>query len=127
MLNALSLALPFPPSLNRIWRTRVGHNGKPQVYLDRRYETWKRHCDNLCMATGWHKKPLHGAFTVIITLDSRHRRGDADNRVKAPLDWLQRAGIIDNDRKADSCTVRWGYAPEGCRIELFAAQERAAA
>lgn len=116
-INA-ALALPMPPSVNAIWRSRRGHNGKPSFYLDRRYEIWKRACDNLVLAMGKHKPKVKGRFAVIITLNEAKRRGDADNRAKATMDFLQRAGVIENDKLADSVTIKWGYAPEGCRVEL---------
>lgn len=113
--------LPRPPSTNRIWRSRTGHKGKPQYYLDHRYAKWKRACDNLCMAAGWHKTPVKGHYTATITLDETRRRGDADNRTKPVLDWLRQAGITDDDSLCDQVTARWGYAPQGARIELEAA------
>lgn len=119
--------LPFPPSVNRIWRSRRGHNGKPTFYLDRRYETWKRACDNLLMMHRREWRPIAGRFSAIIILSEGRRRGDADNRVKGVLDWLQRANLIENDSLADSVTVRWGYAPEGCRVHLTPVLVRAVA
>lgn len=114
-----SLSWPMPPSVNRIWRSRRGSNGKPSFYLDRRYETWKRVVDNLVMATRPRPR-ITGHFTVSITLNEGKRRGDADNRAKVILDALQRCAIIENDKLADSVLVRWGYAPEGCRVDLRA-------
>lgn len=116
----LTIDLPRPPSVNRIWRSRSGANGKPQFFLDKRYATWKRVCDNLCMANGWHKTPVKGRFTAVITIDRKFCRptSDIDNFGKAPMDFLQRAGIIENDKLADSVKTRWGRAPEGCRITI---------
>lgn len=119
--DALVIDLARPPSVNRIWRSRTGANGKPQFYLDGRYATWKRDCDNRCLAAGWHKTPIKGPFKATVTLDASRRVGDADNRLKACLDWLQRAGIIENDKLAETVTVRWGRAPEGCRVRLVPA------
>ncbi len=118
MTTAVELSLPFPPSVNRIWRSRRGHNGKPTFYLDRRYETWKRVCDNLLMATRPRPR-VTGPFTISITLHEAKRRGDADNRVKAVLDWLQRGGVIENDSLADTVSISWGYAPEGCCVRIY--------
>lgn len=111
------LDLPRPPSVNRIWRHRAG---RVKPYIDHRYATWKRHCDNLCMAHRWHKTPVRGHYVAVITLDDSKRRGDADNRVKPVLDWLKQAGITDDDKLCDDVRVRWGYAPSGCRVEITA-------
>ena len=116
MIRVLTIDLPFPPSVNRIWRK--GKNGN--IYLHEHVRSWKRVCDNFCLAAGWNKKPIDGAFTATITLsrEKRSRVMDADNRIKVVLDWLQRAGIIENDALAEEVRVLWGEAPEGCRVSL---------
>lgn len=116
------IALPFPPSVNRIWRTRTKANGKPGFYLDKRYATWKRVADNEYLANKRHWKPVKGPFHITVTLNNQKRRGDADNRLKAVLDWLERVELIENDSLAESVLIRWGYAPEGCRVELSPAK-----
>ena len=125
-MEMVELSLPFPPSLNRIWRSRRGANGKPTYYLDRRYETWKRVCDNIIMATRPRPK-VAGHFDITITLHDAKRRGDADNRAKGVLDVLQRAGVIENDSKADHVSIGWGYAPEGCCIRIYPVAAKEAA
>lgn len=117
MPDSVVIDCMMPPSVNRIWRSRRGANGKPSYYLDRRYETWKRTFDTVIMATRPRPK-IAGHFHAYITLNELKRRGDADNRAKAVLDALQRCEIIGNDKLADSVTIRWGHAPEGCRIML---------
>lgn len=110
--------LAMPPSVNSIWR-HSRSTGK--VYLADRYKTWKRDADNRYLA---HKRdwlPIKGRFSIVITLDARKQgRSDPDNRVKAALDWLQRVELIENDNLCASLLVRWGRAPEGCRIKLRA-------
>lgn len=111
------LDLPYPPSTNRIWR-RAG----TRIIRSAKYEAWKRAANGLAMA----QKPLPhvaGAFAATIVLSTACRRSnaDADNRVKAVLDWLQSVGCIENDSKAERVTVQWGEAPEGCRVTLEAA------
>lgn len=117
-MSDAEINLPFPPSVNRIWRSRTGANGKPAYYLDKRYATWKRVCDNTLMATR-PRPQVRGHFTASITLSDTKRRGDADNRAKAILDWLQSAGVIENDSLADAVSIGWGYAPEGCCVRLY--------
>lgn len=116
----VTINLSFPPSVNRIWRSRTGHNGKPQFYLSPRYASWKRDNDNRVMAMRPRPR-VKGRFSATITLSDKKRRAnsDADNRVKAILDFLQRAEIIENDSLADAVTVRWGYAPDGVRVVLM--------
>lgn len=107
---------PMPPSVNRLWRNRVGRS-KP--YISYRYAKWKRHFDSVIMATIPRPK-MPGRFVASIILDERKRRhnSDADNRIKALLDALQRCEVIENDALATSVTVRWGPA-DGCRVYLY--------
>lgn len=123
MADSIVIDCPLPPSVNALWRRR---NGQKSFYLDSRYATWKRVWDSIIMATVPRPK-VHGHFAATITLSDKARKGDADNRAKAVLDALQRCEIIENDSLADSVTVRWGYAPEGCRVMLVPLTARAAA
>lgn len=120
MADAVVIDCPMPPSVNALWRRSAGRSG---MYIDRRYATWKRVWDSIIMATVPRPK-VKGHFAATITLNDKQRRGDADNRAKAVLDALQRCGIIENDSLADSITVRWGFAPEGCRIMVTPLPDR---
>ena len=107
----------MPPSVNSLWRSGTGFDGKRRYHLSARYETWKRTFDSVVMAMVPRPK-VKGNFHITITLNAAKRKGDADNRAKAVLDALQRCAIIENDKLADSVTIRWGHAPEGCQIML---------
>lgn len=107
--------LAMPPSVNSIWRTRRGSN-KP--YLSPLYQSWKRDSDNRYLASKKLWRPVKGNFRCHVTLDVKRRRGDADNKIKVVLDWLQRVGLIENDELCDFVSVAWGRAPEGCRIRI---------
>lgn len=123
MADSVLIDCPMPPSVNALWRRR---GGQSSYYLAPRYATWKRVFDSIIMATVPRPK-IVGHFAATITLDEAKRKGDADNRAKAVLDALQRCAIIENDSLADSVTVRWGFAPEGCRVMLIPLPKRAAA
>lgn len=114
--------LPFPPSTNRIWQ----HNkaGKKQVSRSPIYASWIRRSDAAVIANGcWRAKTrMPGAFTALVLLDRELRGpGDADNRIKAVLDWAQRVELVTNDRLCEEVTARWvptHEAPAGCRLIL---------
>ena len=119
--------LPFPPSVNRIWR--ISKNST-RPHLDTRYASWKRVCDNLATANKRAWAPVTGPFEAVVTLDENYRyraTSDADNRLKAVMDWLQRAKLIENDKLAQRTVIQWGHAPEGCRVEISQAGQRKAA
>lgn len=123
MADSIVIKCPMPPSVNALWRRR---EGQTSFYLTPRYATWKRVFDSIIMATVPRPK-IVGHFAATITLNEAKRKGDADNRAKAILDALQRCAIIENDSLADSITIRWGYAPEGCHVMLTPLQKRKAA
>lgn len=112
------IACSMPPSVNAIWRSRVGKGGKPSFYLDTAYREWRKAFDAAVMATRPRPR-LAGPFLASITLDETHRRGDVDNRAKAVLDGLQRCGVIENDSLATKVIIKWGVAPEGCLVCLY--------
>ena len=115
----LVLDLPMPPSVNAIWRS-TAKRGKPQYYLDAKYKAWKKECDALVWVAGATGAALREPVTVAIYLNASKRRGDADNRIKAVLDWLQRARIIVNDSQVEKVSAEWGEAPSGCRVTIEA-------
>ncbi len=119
-MTPLVLELPFPPSVNSIWRARRSPGGgKPMFYLDHKYKAWKLQCDGLYMATR-PKTRFRTAVRVEITLDRSRKRGDADNRIKSVQDWLQRAQIVANDSQVEDVRARWGIAPTGCHVVVEA-------
>jgi Holliday junction resolvase RusA-like endonuclease len=127
-MTPLVLDLPFPPSMNRIWRIARGKVGrrKPQVYLNPRYVAWKRECDAELMISrlGLRKDvPIRVPMKLTLTLDGGTKRtGDTDNRIKPVQDWLQRAGVIWDDKLIRDVRAHWGDAKRGCRVTLEALQ-----
>jgi crossover junction endodeoxyribonuclease RusA len=112
------LDLPYPPSVNSIWRrTGVG------MRLSDEYKRWLDAADALIYQGGGARKlgKISGEFEAHITLDKNHPRpGDLDNRIKATLDFAQRIEVIANDKFCQKLTVERGKAPEGCRLVLRA-------
>lgn len=139
MTDRIVLDLPFPPSVNRIWRqarSASGQNPSPEhrraILRSPGYRNWINQADRLVWATrrpGAHEK-IAGPFTARITLDRDRRRIDLDNAIKVVLDFAQRIEVIANDRHCESILAEWGAscdAPHGCRLELTAIAARDAA
>lgn len=120
-MSPFTIDLPMPPSVNAIWRSRRGLDGRPSFYLDHKYKQWKLHCDGIYMATRPRTK-FRAPVKVDITLDRSRKRGDADNRIKAVQDWLQRAAIVADDKQVEDVRAHWGEAPSGCRVVVEAIQ-----
>ena len=125
MTNAapLIIDLPYPPSVNKIWRSASALSQK-RVYLAPSYLHWKKHADALLMSTrGWMVRKIAGPFSIDIDLcpPPKQQRGDLDNRIKAVLDFLQRCTVISNDRHCQRLVAQWvekSAAPQGCRVTL---------
>lgn len=117
------LDLPFPPSANRLTRHGV-RNGKRVSYTNPDYASWKEEA-------GWMFKaqrknagtPIKGAFTYHLVLDETRwpKASDGDNRCKAPLDFLQDVGLIENDKLAVGGSWSWGPV-KGARITAHPTQ-----
>lgn len=100
------LDLPKPPSVNAIYRNVPGKGrAKTKVYAQ-----WIE-------AAGWllkiqRPKPVPGPYTLHIAVGPT--RADLDNLAKGLSDLLQRHGVIDNDRKAESVHLERSTAvPKG--------------
>jgi Holliday junction resolvase RusA-like endonuclease len=119
MSDATVVDLPMPPSTNRIWQ-----QGKGRTFSSREYKDWKTRADRTAMAN-LSRGPLRmirGKFSAEILLNETMGRGDADNRVKALLDWAQSRELIENDKYCRRVTIEWAShgCPEGCRLTLRA-------
>lgn len=102
--------------MNRLWR--AGRNGK--VYRSDTYEKWRT-------AAAWDARmqagpqKLIGPFKLSVRFvrpDARHR--DLDNLLKAVLDCLQHAGVIDNDKNCVWIDAAWTADGSPCLIKLDA-------
>lgn len=111
------LDLPFPPSVNHIWKRT-----KQRVYRSAKYLRWMTNCDMAVMAAKQYpRKKITGKFEAHILLDEQAGHGDCDNRVKVCLDWLQSRDIVLNDKDCRKLTVEWAAherAPKGCKVTL---------
>lgn len=114
----VTLELPYPPSVNAIWR----FSGK-SAYVSKQYAAWKKHADAAFLEQKSQKTvgtPIKGAFEVTMTFSERQRRWntDLDNRIKTTMDALQRFGLIENDSKCQKLTAAWGPV-DGVFIRAF--------
>ena len=117
-LITIVVDLPFPPSVNRIWRSNAR-----SVTLSPEYRRWKDSADMLTIASRVYRRMGHisGSFEAYIALNVDRGRGDIDNRIKAVMDWAQSRSLIANDKHCRRLTVEWvdhANAPDGCRLTL---------
>ena len=116
----ITLNLPWPPSVNRIWRQG---NRPGQVYLDPKYKAWRAEADAVILSKRREIGPMvKGRFTIFLTFDETRRRKntDCDNRIKVCLDALERMRVIEDDANVDKLDASWGPS-DGVRVCIFPA------
>lgn len=121
--DSFCLELPFPPSVNSIWKHgKNKRTGKPVIYLDHKYKVWRVEANAAYLQVKRSITPIKGNCTGIIILDETRRRSntDGDNRGKVVWDFLQRMNLIENDAKLDDTQVKWGPVA-GCFVKVFKA------
>lgn len=101
----------IPPSVNALYRNAPG---KGRVKTER-YKVWEN-------AAGWSfngKGSIPGPykFRMIVSRANTRKNRDLDSFIKAPMDLLQKRGIIENDNLCQSIRVDYGDC-EGIYIEV---------
>lgn len=91
-------ALPAPISTNALF-TNVPGKGR---VVSKAYAAWKREAAQLLMAQ--RARPIEPPYRVSLTIPAEWR-GDLDNAAKAPLDALQAAGVIRDDRLVSALAI----------------------
>lgn len=113
----ITLDLPFPPSVNHIWRRTAR-----KVYRSAKYLKWMSNADALVMLNKQYpRRKIIGKFEANILLSESAGYGDVDNRIKVCLDWLQSRDVILEDKHCRRLSIEWApheRAPHGCRVTL---------
>lgn len=93
------ITLPWPPSVNRYWRT---FRGRMLISADGR--TYRQAAVGAALAGD-----RFGTAKVRVSIDAwlpDNRRRDVDNLLKAPLDALCHAGVYDDDSQIVELSIR---------------------
>ena len=95
--------LPFPPSVNRIWRYARG-----KAHLSADYIKWKQEADAAAQVQKLGRLPVIGQHLLEVHLSDAFKRcSDVDNRLKAVADWCQRVHLTVNDRHCLKASIEW--------------------
>jgi hypothetical protein len=119
------IELPMPPSLNHANVVGKSKVGKVQVYPSPEKIKFFRDADALYLMQKRQIGFVKGPFTYHIVLNEamRHGNSDGDNRGKYVLDFLQRVGLIENDKLAKGGSWSWGPCEYGCRVIVKPAEK----
>ena len=102
-MSSIALTLPYPPSVNRYWRSVRGRN-----ILSAEARDYRRRAHAVVESNGWRVTGPVRVLFMAYAPDKRRR--DADNLLKPMLDCLVNAGAIEGDdsRYVRGVSVDWG-------------------
>jgi Holliday junction resolvase RusA-like endonuclease len=104
----MRLVLPIPPSVNEMYR----HHGHI-TYKTKIAKDWIKGCLKLVKV----KKPYKRSVDLSVHFYFKRDR-DIDNSLKALLDLVQKAGIIENDSQVYSMVVTKDFDKLEPRVEI---------
>ena len=108
----MELELPFPPSVNHIWR-RVGQ----RTVLSRKGREYRQKVRELLVA--YKIRPLLGRLAIAVEVcPPDERRRDLDNILKALLDALQQGGAYIDDSQIDYLRISRGEVVKGGQVKV---------
>lgn len=100
--------LPFPPSVNSIWRS-----ARKAVYRSPKYLAWRERAAHAVRGV-WRGQPIRETVSIEIRVYGDSRRSwDLDNRCKAVLDLLQDEGVIEDDNQVHHLVLHRGPKRRG--------------
>lgn len=108
--DSVSLVLPYPTSVNRIWRSGKSRKGRTVVYTSAEYKAWitEAYVAWMQQRGKLSVKSISGRYRITILAnppDKRHR--DLGNLEKVVSDFLQTIAVIEDDSMAEDIHQRW--------------------
>lgn len=95
MTDAIRLVLPYPPSANRVWRTRVV-KGIAMTYVSPEAKAYKAQVGWLAKAAGI-RKPMTGRVAVSYILFPKRPQDWVKRAKQDPLGWDDTVSCLDLD------------------------------
>lgn len=119
LAGRLYITLPWPPSVNHIWRQAGG-----RVHLDQKVEAFRQNVQSKVL---WMKKnmlfpsdPIECNCAVMVEyLTPDKRRRDIDNGLKVVLDAFTHAGVWKDDSQVKLMLVYFGKSCKGGAVNVL--------
>lgn len=110
----IRIVLPFPPSVNRLWRTTKGGG----VYRSPKYAEWRRLA--MWQIAGQAKgKRISGPYKLtILAVRPDKRKRDLGNLEKAISDILVSQNIVEDDCLCEWIEARWVSNGPECEVRI---------
>ena len=110
----ISIELPWPPSVNRVWR-----NIKGKTLLSAEGRSYRELVGQRCLIKRIAGKRLAGRLSVKILVNPPNKiRRDIDNLAKVPLDALTHAAVWLDDSQIDELYIRRDEIKKGGFITI---------
>lgn len=117
----ITIDLPFPPSVNAVWRSTAQFG---RVLKSEEYRSWLKLAGGYWMQQRGKQEIKHidGSYKLEITLTPPDkRRRDLGNYEKALSDFCQEVGIVNNDCLCEKLSLEWDRSKDaipGARLIL---------
>ena len=125
MSKSVKMELPWPPSVNHYWRSKVIiKNGRtmPIVYVAKKGKAYQKAVRGIINTRWPHLRPTEKRVIIVITaIMPDRRKRDLDNILKAAKDALTHAGFWADDSLVDVMPVIRGHVEKPGRLEVVVA------
>lgn len=123
MSTSVSVTLPYPPSVNRLWRSVRG-----RVIRSAEYEAWLNEASWIIYRAVGKTADCQGvvgpyALTVRLCPPDRRAR-DLDNTLKALSDALKLGEAIQDDHLCQRIDLEWDTSVKGAFVSVMSTQLR---
>ncbi len=109
----MRISLPWPPSVNRYWRSVGG-----RVLISRDGREYRQRVAGQVLEAGRPPRYAGELAVDILAWPPDRRRRDLDNVLKALLDAMEHAGVYEDDSQIGVILIRRGEVVAGGRVDV---------
>jgi crossover junction endodeoxyribonuclease RusA len=111
--TAVSITLPWPPTVNHMWNTIVIPKRGPVTLLSKKGRQYREAVLAACLAQRAPQGLRDALDVAIVAYPPDNRARDLDNLLKAPLDGLTHANVWGNDVDIWKLSIERGDTRKG--------------